>query len=399
MRTPAKVGLLTSLYLSQGLPYGFFTQAVPAMLAAQGASLPDIGLASLLTLPWALKFLWAPWVDRVYWPSVGRRRSWILPLQAATALVCAALAGLGGDLRVLMGVFVLISALSATQDIATDGLAVSLLREHERGLGNGVQVAGYRVGMVLGGGALLWVFARVGFGATFAAMGALLLLASVPIALHREAPAPARPPGERARLGAFLARPGLGTWLLLVALYKAPDALGGAMLKPMLVQGGLGLEDLAWVTGTVGSGAGLVGALLGGLVVNPLGRQRALVVLGLAQAAAVGAYALLPGLLATGSPLVPALVGLEHLLGGMATVALFTRMMDACRPGHEGADYTVQASAVVVATGLAAVLSGVVAERVGYTAHFALSGALTVLPALGFAGYGRWEQARRAAAG
>ena len=64
MRTSTKLGLLGALYLSQGLPYGFFTQALPALLRTMGLSLPDIGLASLLALPWALKFLWAPWVDR-----------------------------------------------------------------------------------------------------------------------------------------------------------------------------------------------------------------------------------------------------------------------------------------------------------------------------------------------
>jgi PAT family beta-lactamase induction signal transducer AmpG len=95
MKTPAKLGLLTSLYLSQGLPFGFFTLALPVLMRKSGVG-PDIGLANLLAVPWALKFLWAPLVDRWGSPSFGRRRSWIVPLQlfsVATALALAFVSG------------------------------------------------------------------------------------------------------------------------------------------------------------------------------------------------------------------------------------------------------------------------------------------------------------------
>jgi hypothetical protein len=81
MKTATKLGLLSSLYLSQGLPFGFFTQALPVLLRKQGMSLPDIGLTHLLALPWALKFLWSPLMDRYGSERLGRRRGYILPLQ------------------------------------------------------------------------------------------------------------------------------------------------------------------------------------------------------------------------------------------------------------------------------------------------------------------------------
>ena len=151
MRTSTKLGLLGALYLSQGLPYGFFTQALPALLRTMGLSLPDIGLTSLLALPWALKFLWAPWVDRWQLPGLGRRRSWILAIQMLTVL---AMLGLGvvrpeSQISLLMAAFLLTNLLAATQDIATDGLALDLLAPAERGLANGLQVAGYRAGICL----------------------------------------------------------------------------------------------------------------------------------------------------------------------------------------------------------------------------------------------------------
>ena len=387
MRTSTKLGLLGALYLSQGLPYGFFTQALPALLRTMGLSLPDIGLASLLALPWALKFLWAPWVDRWQLPGVGRRRSWILGIQIITAL---AMFGLGvvrpdAQISLLMAAFLVTNLLAATQDIATDGLAVELLSPSERGVGNGVQVAGYRVGMILGGGALLVVFDKLGWQATFWGMALLLAVAAVPISLFHEPPsAPPSAGGQtplswRGALGGFVSRPGAWAWLGVVMAYKAGESLGGAMLKPMLVDLGLSLTELGALTGTAGFSAGLVGALIGGAAVTRFGAGGSLVVFGVLQSLTVAAYAVVPtlGVAALGAPIY-VLTVLEHLCGGMATAALFTRMMDACAPETEGTDYTVQASAVVIATGGAATLSGFVAENLGYSGHFLLSGLLSL---------------------
>ena len=96
--------LLGTLYFAQGLPFGFFVQAVPILLRKAGYSLTAIGGAALLTLPWALKFLWAPIVDRYYSKRLGRRRTWILAMQLAATAVLSAIAVVPGsdDLAVLM---------------------------------------------------------------------------------------------------------------------------------------------------------------------------------------------------------------------------------------------------------------------------------------------------------
>ncbi|MCU0683937.1 MAG: MFS transporter, partial [Polyangiaceae bacterium] len=292
-----------------------------------------------------------------------------------------------------------------TQDVATDALAVDLLGPDERGLGNGVQVAGFRLGMMVGGGALLASFELLGWPLTFAAVSALLLLATLPLAcwplggleatsappLPYRAPAPADASAEESETGGeggengglrgFFRRPGVLTWLAFVASFKAFEALGAAMLRPFLVDRGFRLVEIGWALGTVGSIASLGGALGGGLLVNRLGRRGALVTFGLAQSACLGAF----GLAAFAGASRPALIGLcglEHAAGGMATTALFTVMMDACRPKTAATDYTVQACANVMATGLASVLSGFVAESVGYGAHFLVAAGLGAFAAL-----------------
>lgn len=377
--TAAKMGLLGSLYFSQGLPFGFFTQALPVMLRKQGCSLGEIGLASLLALPWALKFVWAPVVDRCSFPRVGHRRSWIVPLQLAAAVILAVLGSLAepSSMTLLMGAVLLLNLVAATQDIATDGLAVDLLAIPERGLANGVQVAGYRVGMIVGGGLLLILHDRLGSEGTFLAMAALTGFATIPIVVARE---PARRPREAQRASThthFLRRPGALRLVGLIVTYKAGDAFATGMLRPFLADAGLSLADIGWLLGTVGFLAGLVGALCGGALVNRLGRRRALVAFGLLQAMTVAGYAYL----AIGKPShveLYALCAAEHLAGGMATAALFTCMMDWCSRETSATDYTVQASAVVIATGLASALAGFSAQALGYFGHFCVATALAL---------------------
>lgn len=400
---PAKLALLGSLYFSQGLPFGFFTQALPVFLLREGLSLETVGLSGLLALAWGLKFLWAPIVDRHGSLRFGRRRSFIVPLQLAAVAVVGALSvfppsrGLG---PLLVGVLVT-NFFAATQDIATDALAVDLLSERERGLGNGLQVAGYRVGMIVGGGAMLAVFDRVGWAATFLAMAALLVVATVPIVLHREASPTAaadasRPAAYADALRGLWRRPGAGAWLLLLALFKTGEALAAAMVRPWLDRRGFSLSDIGFLLGTLGFSAGLVGALVGGHAVSAWGRRRAILTFGLLQSLAVVGYALAALRPTYGAVLVAATV--EHLASGMATAALFTAMMDACAEGSAATDYTVQASVVVLATGAGGAVSGFSARHLGFPAHFALA-ALVSLGAVAFAavGWSRLDAFRRAA--
>ena len=393
--TPRKLGLLATLYFSQGLPFGFFTQALPAVMRQQGISLAAIGLSTLLVLPWGLKFLWAPFVDRHGGARAGRRRGWLLPLQLVSVAVLLVLAladpseGLAG---VMVGVL-LINLLAATQDIATDGLAVDLLDRHERGLGNGVQVAGYRVGMIVGGGALLVAFEQLGWAWTFVGAALLLLLATGPVWAFREPPRRAHEPAEGSgepgvleALRHFVGDPTRRRWLLVLGIYKAGDYLGTSMLRPFYIDQGMGLAELGVLLGTVGFGAGLLGAMLGGAAVGRLGRRRALLVFGALQALSVASYALStaaePGPVLLYGPVI-----FEHLATGMATATLFTLMMDRCRPEHAATDYTLQASLVVLATLLAAALGGTTAQWLGYGPNFLLGGAVS-LAAVGLAWLG-----------
>ena len=372
-------GLLGTLYAAQGLPFGFFSQALPVFLRKQGHSLEAIGFSSFLAAPWAFKFLWAPLVDRHGSPRFGRRRSFIVPLQLLSAGLLFSLAALppGGALMPLLVAVFLTNLFAATQDIATDALALDVLPKPRRGLANGIQVAGYRVGMIAGGGAILLVFDALGWAASFAVMGATMLLLSVPVLFLSE-PEPSAAPNQSPLGGHFLRRRDALPILTLLVTYKFGDAFALSMLRPLLVDRGLSLARIGSLLGVYGFSAGLVGALLGGALVNRVGRQRSLIAFGALQAVSVAGYALLAR---AATPLGPlyALTVFEHLSGGMATAALFTSMMDWCRRDHNATDYAVQASVVVVASAAASAASGYSAHALGYENHFLLAALLSVL--------------------
>jgi predicted MFS family arabinose efflux permease len=305
-----------------------------------------------------------------------------VPLQLCAALLLAAIAFLEPDAATpwLFAAVFLTNLVAATQDIATDGLAVELLSPTERGVGNGVQVAGYRVGMIVGGGALLIMCHKLGWKTTFLTSAALLLVATIPVCLFREEAGAraeqAAPPSGPAVIFDVFRRPGMLAWLGVLLTYKTGDALATGMLRPFLVDLGLEMDEIGWLLGSVGFGAGLVGALLGGWAVNRLGRRNSLVGFGGFQVVAVALY-FFPAVGATSAWVLYGVCTLEHLAGGMATAALFTIMMDKCQRHNAATDYTVQASTVVIATGAAAAVSGFMAEAVGYPAHFLLASALS----------------------
>lgn len=374
----AKLAVLASLYFAQGLPFGYFTQVMPNLLRDHGASLVVVGLASAVAAPWALKFLWAPLVDRYGSPAFGRRKSWIVPLQAAMLCLLVGLAiSDGASVVWFVAAVLLANVIAATQDIATDGLAVDILEPHERGLANGIQVGGYRLGMVVGGSALVLVLVRYGAPAAFLAMAVLLATASVPVLFAREPTRPPRPIAVPIKEAAvhFLRRKDAPRILALICTYKLGDAFATGMLRPFLRERGLSLEDQALLLGMYGSVAGMIGAVAGGALLVPLGRKPALMLFGGLQVVTMLAYA---GAAAGigGRAWIYGACTLEHLISGMATASLFTVMMDFCRRDRAATDYTVQASAVVVAGGVAQSLSGFFAQPFGYLAHFAASAVL-----------------------
>jgi MFS family permease len=374
-----KIVLLCALYLAQGLPYGFFTLALPALLRSSGLTLTQISATSLLYLPWALKFLWAPYLDHV-----GTRKAWLLLLQTSSVLGALLLSRIEIDAsyQAVIAAAFLFNIVAASQDVVTDGLAVRLLDGRERGPANAIQVGAYRIGMTLGGTVLLFVFARTNWSTMFLCMAVIFALTILPVLTLRDAPAPpatARP-GFRALAIHWLTRmraPGMLAFAGLVFCFRFGDAMVSTLLSPFLTDQKLSLETIGLMKGLLGNLTSLIGAILGGWFLFAVGRRTAILTAGVGQALAFIPY-FISALGIGGIGLLWAATAVEGTISTMATVALFTLMMDASDPDHAGTDYTLLASVYVLVGSLGQFCAALIADRAGYAPMFALGIALTI---------------------
>ena len=385
-----RLGILWTLYFVQGLPFGFQATALPVYLRSSGMSLEGVGLATALALPWSLKPFWAPLIDRFGHARLGRRKSWILPLQALLALACFAAAHVAprDGLAPLLGLVLAMNLLAATMDIAVDGFAVDVLSTRELGHGNIAQVVGYKAGMLTGGGLLVWASGTIGWTGLFFSMAMLVAMSmlvtlswdeNAAVARH----APALPAAFR-RTGDILAalRRALtdsgALWLILfVGTYKLGESMADTMFKPFLVDAGYREGQIGLWVGTWGMLFSIVGSVGGGLLARRLPLLQAVGWCALARALPVAGEWWLTQVDPTPQRVL-AVTCCEHLFGGALTTAMFAYMMSRVDRRIGATHYTLLAAVEVWGKLPAAWLSGFIAARASYATLFAVATVLSV---------------------
>jgi MFS transporter, PAT family, beta-lactamase induction signal transducer AmpG len=398
-RTSARrIGLLFLLYFVQGLPAGFQGKPLRAYLTQSGVSLSTVGFAATtLSLPWFCKALWAPLVDRFGSRRFGQRKSWIVPLQLLLAATCALAAFVHPDenLRALLGLVFLMNLLAATQDIAVDGLAIDLLGHGELGPANAVQVVGFKVGILVTGGLLLTATEYIGFQGYFGVMVALVLGVLIAVLPFREPPPSiglrldktvpeATAPPERGRslveVVAVVVRalrvPGTGWLLLFIGTYKLGESMVDLMFTPFLIKSGFTLGQIGLWVGTYGLAASIAGSIAGGLLARRIPLLTAVGVTALLRSISMIGHWLLAAYGPTPSGVIVVTVA-EHFFGGALTTAMFAFMMFRVDKSVSATHYTVLASVEVLGKLPGGWLSGVLAERLGFSRLFALGTALS----------------------
>ncbi|MCM0677093.1 MFS transporter [Micromonospora phytophila] len=382
----SRLGTLTALYVTQYLGIGFITVGLTAILRDGGTSLDTLALLQFVGLIWPVKFLWAPILDRYGSRHRGHYRSWLLVLQSGLVLALVALLPFTRPAERLGPVIAVCAAyvfLSATQDIAVDAVAVRLLAERDRGVGNGIQVAASYLGNLLGGGACVLVYDRFGWVAAILLLTALTAVGLLVVWRFRE---PARTDrvvragqAYRALLSVF-GQPGCRWWTFgVVPLVYVGAGAAYALVTPALVDAGWSLGRIGVVTGVVTSAPAIVAGLVAGVGIGRVGRGGVLVVGGAALALST---ALLLPLMNGRAPLAGTVVALCCFMAAytVANVVLYTVNMDYSRPGTGGTDFTVLSSFGLVCSFVAAAVGLAAADRVGYPA---VAVASVVLVALG----------------
>ncbi|MBJ06804.1 MAG: hypothetical protein CMO40_06775 [Verrucomicrobiaceae bacterium] len=373
--TTSKLILIGGLYLSQGIPNGFFRHTVPVVFRESGISLEQIALFyPALYIPWMLKFVWSIFVEKFHSGKYGKYRSWIIPLQVLTAGVLVALSywQLGSPVAFFVLAVALINIFSSIQDVATDGQAVQLLEKRERGLGNAVQVGTFYLGYIVGGGLLLVLMKSLGWNLLLVAMAVITILATIPVlrfghfkAVRNSAEAPGG-------LLAFLRQPMILRILLLIAGFRMLEGFIRSVLPAMFKDWGMSLGEIGLLLGVFAPVSALAGALTAGLLVNRLGRLRSLLWFGALQVLSAGGYLILAqqdGPVSLTSALPAILV--DHFVSGMTAVALFSLMMDWSRRTHGGTDYTCMDCVGVFAMMAGTTASYLLAASGGYAVAFA----------------------------
>ncbi|GMU59343.1 MAG: hypothetical protein AMXMBFR34_11060 [Myxococcaceae bacterium] len=414
-----RLGAVTLLSLSSGLPLGLIVTAMPAWLQWANVDLKTNALLTLTQLPYGLKFVWSPVMDYLRPPFLGFRRGWILVCQVALAAGAATLSYVAagvetcdralkgaacdalappspGVMAAIAALALLISFASASQDIVYDAYAVDVLEKHEHGPAVGARSAMYRAGMWMSGSIAISLGPVWGWGWTLAAQ-ALVYAALIPVTIFAPEPRLAHEAPKRILdavwqpFVGFLGRPRALEITAFVLLYRLADSFAGALVSPFLLQRGFSAFDVGVVRGAVGVWGTLLGNFLGGLLAARIGVGRALWICGVLQIVSNVGYAViavidpkwgmidLPAFLggaeAASSISLPlqTAIFIETATGGMGWGAFGVLLLRLTDKRFSATQYALFSSLVGLARTFVGPPAGIMADAMGWAPFFLVS--------------------------
>ncbi|CAN7184746.1 MFS transporter [Bosea sp. LjRoot9] len=375
---------LGGLYVGQSILGGLAFIALPSVLRERGVALDQIGLVHLISLPWALKIVWAAAVERYRLPPAGatRSRQIVAGCGLLTVLGLVAVSAIGpAHWLPLLAVLVAIAFAASTADIACDGHAVETLALRHHGWGNAAQVGGAYLGSAIGSGLFLILVARFGWSSAVLAAAGMIVALLLPFLLS---PAPVSPGlrSHRPSLRFALQRPQMRQGLILAAVYVMLQKWGVSMMGPFLIDVGLDLESIGLVNGFGGLALGLACALLGGGLVRWMGARRVMLLALLLQGAVLGLLALAAsqGTVPRGMLVGLALASSSGIMA-LGFVALYAQFMAIADPRQAGIDFTLLQGMDAIVSMAGGLGAGWVAQHLGFASYFLIAAVLAVLAA------------------
>ena len=366
------------LYFAEGLPFGIAYDVWPVFFRVHGVSLREIGLMSLLSLPWTWKLLWAPLVDR--W---GSRQHWItacLFVLGATTLAIVP-QDPSQPSYLMWSLLLLFTTASATQDIAIDAYAVDVSTPKTIGSINGTRVSAARVALFVGGGGFLILADYTGWSLLWVALAIVFFVLAAAAWLS---PRVTLETTERRHVLApvlrWLLRWEMVPVVLFVLLFKVGDSTLGRMVKPFWVDRGYSLTEIGSISVTLGVVLTILGALAGGWIVNRIGIFRSLLWLGLAQLVSNVGYVVVAAVDLPRESIYAASM-IESFTQGLGTAAFLSFLMNLCDKEHAATQYAILSALFALTRDVAGAFTGIGVESLGYAVFFALTTALA-LPAL-----------------
>ncbi|MBH0200877.1 MAG: MFS transporter [Nitrospira sp.] len=382
-----RILVMLPLGFISGLPLALTSGTLQAWLTVEGVDLKTIGIFTLVGLPYTLKFLWAPVMDRVVPPWLGRRRGWMVLTQFCVALALALMAVTNPKLHPgwLAAYALLVAFLAASLDIVFDAYRTDTLHPHERGMGAAVWVNGYRIALLASGAGALALADYVGWQMTYLALAVVMIVGVIVVLASPDPPVVANAPKSLkeaigAPLAEFFARPEALGFLAVIVLYKLGDAFASALQTAFLI-GGLGFSatEVGAVKG-LGIVATLLGAFVGGLLMTRSGLVRSLLIFGVLQAISNLGFVVL-ALLGKHAGALTAAVVIENVTGGMGTAAFVALVMSLCDPRYTATQFALLSSLEALGRVFAGRPSADIVGLVGWTQFFVLT-VVVALPGL-----------------
>jgi PAT family beta-lactamase induction signal transducer AmpG len=361
---------------SCGLPLLLTITVLQAWMKEEGVDLAVIGLMALVGLPYTVKFLWAPFLDRFTLPFLGRRRGWLLTAQVA--LTCS-IVGLGltrpatSPWTVALVAF-LVTFFSASQDIVVDAYRREDLSDEELGLGSSLYINGYRFGMLAASGGGLILADYLSFRLVYGILAAGMLPGLLTTLLAREPRVTEGLPASMKEavvnpLVEFLSRDGAVLILAFIFLYKVGDTMAYAMTTPFYLDIGFTKSQIGAVVKLFGFWATLGGGFIGGVIMLKLGITRSLWIFGILQAVSTAFFAVLARV-GPSLPLLSGVIAFENMSGGMGTAAYAAFMASITNKKFTATQYALLSSLMGVPRVLVSAPTGFLVKLTNWEVYF-----------------------------
>ena len=364
----------------------FFSTALQVLMREQAFSLTTISLLQLIKVPWILKFLWSPLVDRQCM-SVKDYKRWIISSEVVYAVLIlgAGLLNLETNIQLIIVLVFLSLIASATQDIATDALAILCTHKEQKSFVNGMQSMGSFGGSLLGSGVLLIVLHHYGWNLVTQCLSVFVLLAILPLILNKKI-ALVRPKekSQRAKWTDFIwffNQREVYPQIIFLLLYYASIMGLLSVVRPYMVDLGYNMKEIGVLNGIVGISAAMVVSYPASMLIRHFGIERVKILFAVFILIATVYFTMI----SFSSPTKPWLIaGIMFLwmCYGMGTVVVYTSSMFIVRQGREGTDFTIQIVITHISGLLMALISGNIADRLGYHGLFCIEAVIAAVSLL-----------------
>lgn len=387
---------------SSGLPLFVLYQLVPGWLRDEGVSLAEIGLFSLIGIPYVWKFLWSPLLDRYSLGGLGRRRSWMLLTQVLLLLAIASF-GFVNPIMDIWSVAYLAAAVaffSASQDIVLDAYRRELLPDNELGLGNSIHVQAYRLSGLVPGSLGFILADHMSWQSVFIIVSAFMLLGIMLTLFIKELESEHSAPKSLQDavilpFKDFIQSKGLKSaayTLSFLVLYKLGDNMATALQTPFFIDMGFSKTEIGVIAKTASLIAMTVGIVVGGIVMIKLSINRALWIFGFVQILSILGFAALAEIGHNNYALAFAM-GFEYLGVGLGTAAFTAFIAKTTNPAFAATQIALFTALAVVPRTFANATTGVIVEQIGWTNFYFLCTALAVPGMLMLLKVAPWHQA------